>query len=239
MKKSLMSLGVVAAMAVGGAANAAFWSITNAQIGASPVTGGPSFTIGAAANTSWVGGGDAGERNTLDGANLASVQALFTPAANTLTYFSFYKNSVGFFGVAYSNTTAGNVGLMVDFTGLNQATEGVYVAGGTGGTYDANFGLGKFSGGVTVAAGETLYIVLGGFADQNNPDLQGNVQFNSATAVSYLSYNHAGGVYSQVASGNGLTSNMQFAVFTIPVPAPALLAGLGLAGALALRRRMK
>jgi hypothetical protein len=246
MKKSLIGLGVIAAMAVGGAANASYWTITNAQIDDGTTTqsvGGGTFTLGAAALGGWVGGGAAEQSQALAGANLTAVTGLIgsSLADNTLTYFSFYSGSLGYFGVAFKNTHATSAKVLdFDFTRLNQATEGVYVAGATNnGTYNPSSAGGRFSfDAITVNAGSTLYVVMGGFVDQNNPSLQGTVNFNEATAVSYLSYN--GGSYTSTASASGaLTSNMQFAVFTIPVPAPALLAGLGLAGALALRRRMK
>jgi hypothetical protein len=240
MKKSLIGLGVIAAMAVGGAANAAFWSVTNAQVDGVAVVPGGTVTMQAAANVGWLGGGTTQTSQALAGGNLTSVQGLVGSvlADDTITYFSFSAGSLGYFGVAYKNTAAGSVNLGLDFTRTNQATEGVYVAGATTtGSYDAT-GLGQFSSSqLTINSGNTLYVVLGGFTDQNSPPLQGTINANADTNIQYLSFN--GSAYSSVASGNGLTSNMQFAVFTIPVPAPALLAGLGLVGALALRRRMK
>jgi hypothetical protein len=73
------------------------------------------------------------------------------------------------------------------------------------------------------------------------PDLStlgGGSASDGNLTVRYMSY--TGGGWITAASGTGLpNSALNMATFVVPVPAPALLAGLGLAGALVLRRRMK
>ena len=59
----------------------------------------------------------------------------------------------------------------------------------------------------------------------------------AAFAISYLNWGGSG--YSEVASaGTATSSGLNTALYAVPVPAPALLAGAGLVGAAALRRRM-
>ena len=166
-------------------------------------------------------------------------------ASNTLTYFGFYQGSYGYFGVAFKNTTGSQITFDTTFSRTNQALKGVQVAGSsTLGTYSSvgNGGNGTWSGLMTVAAGDTFYAVVGGFAGYIPMTfaLSGVVDFGGVSrGVQYLSHNvYAPGTYTVAGSGNGFTSNMQFAMFNIPVPAPALLAAAGLVGAAVVRRRM-
>ena len=241
MRKSMIATAVVATAGLAASANAGFFQVTSASIDGSAVAGG-SMTLNAAANTGWVSSGVAESVTPMSGANTTTLTTIGLTGAlvnNTLTYFSFANSGLGYFGVAFKNTSGSAVSLDINFSRLNQASEGVDVTGGTSsGTYNSGSGLGTWANAAMgVNNGSTLLVVFGGLTVGNSPPIQGVVNFNSATSVSYLS--HSGGTsWSSVGSGSGLTSNMQFAVYQVPVPAPVLLAGAGLVGAAALRRRM-
>jgi hypothetical protein len=256
MRRCLMGMALGATFAIGASASAgASWNITGARVDTTglgnlvDVTGstGGALTIGARREVGWdASSGVNRSVQTMSAGNIAAVVALGMPLAdNTLTYFGFYGGSEGYFGVAYKNTTGSTITFDATFSRTNQALQGVQVAGSsTIGTYftAGAGGNGTWSGIMTVAAGDTFYAVVGGFAG-NVPmsvALSGVVDFGGVSRdVQYLSHNsYAPGTYTVAGSANGFTSNMQFAMFNIPVPAPALLAAAGLVGAAAVRRRM-
>lgn len=256
MRHRLTGIAVCASLAIAAHASAgASWNITGARVDTTGlgnlanVTGGPDLTIGARLSAGWDNSyGAAQTVQAMSATNIAAVAALGLPlASNTLSYFGFYQGSLGYFGIAFKNDTGSAISFDANFSRTNQALKGVQVAGNSAannGNYDGagNLGNGTWSGLMTVAAGDTFYAVIGGFAG-NFPmplALSGVVDFGGVSrSVQYLSHDRfAPGTYDVAGSGSGFTSNMQFAVFNIPVPAPALLAAAGLVGAAAVRRRM-
>ncbi len=253
MRHRLTGIAVCASLAIAAHATAgASWNITGARVADGSgnlvdVTGGPNLTIGARRSAGWDNSYGVGQDvQAMSATNIAAVAALGMPLAdNTLTYFGFYQESLGYFGIAFKNTTGSTVNFAVSFTETNQALRGVQVAGSSNlGNYDSASGVynGQWSGSMSVAAGDTFYAVIGGFPGWYPMPLalQGTVNFGAtARDIQYLSHNRYGpGTYTVSGSGTGNTSNMQFALFNIPVPAPALLAAAGLVGAAAIRRRM-
>jgi hypothetical protein len=256
MRRCLMGMAVGATLAIAASASAgASWDITGARVDTDglgnlvDVTGstGGALTIGARLASGWDAAyGSGSSVQAMSAANIAAVSGLGMPLAdNTLTYFGFYAGSDGYFGVAFKNTTGSTITFDATFSRTNQALEGVQVAGSsTLGNYSAGSsgGNGTWSGLMTVAAGDTFYAVVAGFAG-NVPmsiALSGVVDFGGTSrAVQYLSHDvYNPGTYTVAGSANGFTSNMQFAMFNIPVPAPVLLAAAGLVGAAAVRRRV-
>ena len=242
MRKSMI-VAAVAATVIGSAANAAFFSISGASYNPGAIAlvpGSFQMTNGStdfSANTT-------GAANTISVLNAADITALngISSAADTVTYFSYNVGGLGYFGVII-NTTVTRV-LDINFLGSGGN-------GATGGTKGAMWSETSVTGSVS-ASGENLiinaesfsagshYIVFGGLAV--NSGFTGAV-VNDATesgnfGIAYLSWN--GASWSTVASlASGATgSAVSVAAYAVPVPAPALLAGAGLVGAAALRRRM-
>lgn len=238
MRKSMIATAVVATATLAASANAGYFSITNAQVNGVNIAGG-AFTIDAPTNAGWVASGVAQSVTPMSVGNIATLSTIGLVGAlanDTITYFSFDSGGLGYFGLAYKSTATTN--LDINFSQLNQASEGVDVTGGSSsGTYNSGSAGGSWANSsMTVNNGSTLLVVFGGLVVNNSPAVQGVVNTGSNTAVTYLSFNGTNWV--SVGSGSGTTSNMQFAVYQVPVPAPVLLAGAGLVGAAALRRRM-
>jgi len=246
MKKSMIAA-AVAATAFAATANAGFWSLSgmNYQNGGVPQTIGtgngtmgnnqitPPSVAGATANTLSVDATISSVLGTLS----------ITLADDTLTYFGFDGGAAGpgYFGIAYKASASGGVGL--------NFSSGVNAGGGTQGVLatqaTSNFGgngsfggFGDFSGNFIVADSTTLVVLYGGFAAGDGFTLDVTRTSGAAGfAISYLTFN--GASYNQFASAASATkSGLNTALYAIPVPAPALLAGAGLVGAAALRRRM-
>jgi len=241
MRKSMIATAVVATAGLAASANAGYFQVTGAAMDDVAISGG-SFNLQAPANSGWAASGVAESVTPMSVGNIASLGTIGLTgslANNTFTYFSFNAGGLGYFGAAFKNTSGAAVSFDVNFSRLNQASEGVDVAGATSnGTYSSGSGLGTWANStLTVNNGNTFLVVFGGLTVNNSPPIQGVVNFQAATNVAYL--NNTGGTnWSNAATANGLTSNMQFAVYQVPVPAPVLLAGAGLVGAAALRRRM-
>lgn len=242
MRKSMIATTVVATAGLAATANAGWFQITNAQIDGGNIGSG-SMTLTSAANAGWTPSGVAQSVTPMSAGNVTTLSTIGLTGsltANTLTYFSFENSGLGYFGVAFKNTSGSVVSLDINFSRLNQASEGVDVIGATSsGTYNSGTGQGTWANGaLAINNGSTFLVVFGGLTVNNSPAIQGVVNFTANTSVEYLS--HGGGTtWSVTGSGSGLTSNMQFAVYQVPVPAPALLAGVGLLGAAAARRRLR
>jgi len=249
MKKSLIGLGVVAAMAVGGAANAAVtgaFSITGGEGYAGPTLVGSFNGVidagsGSSAGIADLGALSAAGINTLAGGTANAVRSALGlgDASNngTLVYFGLQNgpNGLGYFGILFIGS--GN-NFALDIDNAIPPSTGVYhdTASGTH-TMDGTTYRFSAQGQQGIAAGASylwLFTELPGGAQ-----LGGDAEARDGNyTVRYMSY--TGGAWTTAGSIAGVaTSYMNVATFIIPVPAPALLAGLGLAGALALRRRMK
>jgi len=241
MRKSMIATAVVATAGLAASANAGYFQVTNAQAFGGTTNGNigtGSFELGAVGNSGWVASGVAQSVTPMSGGNLTTLTTIGLVGAlanDTLTYFSFHNSGLGYFGVAFKATSS--ITFDVNFAQLNQASEGVDVTGGSSnGTYSTSGGGTWANSSMTVSNGSTFIAVFGGLTVNNTPAITGVVNFGAAQNISYLS--HDGTNWTSLGSGNGTTSNMQFAVYQVPVPAPVLLAGAGLVGAAALRRRM-
>ena len=243
MKKSLIGLGVVAAMAVGGAANAGYFNIQGGQapIGDDTFSGliqtGTNASIGALDVSALTGSG-------LNSAGISQVEAngvataMGISANGTLAYFGVKDGDKGYFGVMF-------IGNGSNFLlGINNASppgKGVYSSSGVGGFGSETLSGGTYTwnNGAPTVNGQVYLWLFTELDHQASIGGNGNA-FDSDLTVKYMTF--SGGAWSSAntAGPAGISSSaLNIATFIVPVPAPALLAGLGLAGALALRRRMK
>jgi len=247
MKKSMIATAVVATAGLAASANAGYFTIQSAAvIGSSLTTPTGVYTSGnssTAFNLDLNGASatDAGAASYTGTAN--SSYAITDTAANTIAssiglsgngtmaYFGYEDglSGPGYFGVAF----IGN-GSTVDFTMNNahQAQAGVHT--NIGGVFGGNTWE-TAGAGISTTAGQAYVAIFANMAvgNQMGAGSVGDSSFN----VRYLDFD--GSSWSTVASANGVSSSsLNFATYNVPVPAPALLAGAGLVGAAALRRRM-
>jgi len=200
---------------------------TVAQAGASGVN----FAAGAAVTTTVLGAGDTSAIATAVGATAGQLRYFgFDSSGGPPAYFGFVYQAVGGENISWNFAGA---------SGAN-AAQGVFASADTGyggGTGLANGWLGTaFVGNLSgLTAGQTILAI---FAGMGAGDVIGGANVSDNTmGVRYLSM--VGGTWTAVASADGASSsNLNFATYQIPVPAPALLAGAGLVGAAVLRRRM-
>jgi len=247
MRKSMIATAVVATVGLAASANAGYWAIAGANYanGGAP-TNLPVSQLDNQVNTyvSTTFSGASGTQTSMAQSDATGVLTALgvTLSNNTLTYFGF-ENTVsgpGFFGVAFRNTSGSNYFMSM--------TAGSQAAGGTEGVITTHTGtVGGFgsswSGAATVANGTTMLVLFGGlsvgvsFQFQVESVTSGGGPGGATFDISYL--NWGGASYSVAASAAGAgTSGLNTALYSVPVPAPALLAGAGLVGAAALRRRM-
>lgn len=241
MKKSMIAAAVVAT-AFAATANAGFFQIAGASYNPSSVPLVPGNFAMNTSSTDFSSNTAGTGPNSIAALAAADVTALdgITAAANTITYFS-YRDSAdrGYFGIIINTTMTRS--LTISMT----ANNGDGAAGGTKGVLTNAPITGEFVNSGTfidtaqsVTAGKTYY-VFGGLTD--GAGFNGSVSRASGTdtfGIAYLSWN--GSSWTTMASlGSGATgSSISVASYVVPVPAPALLAGAGLVGAAALRRRM-
>jgi len=245
MKKSMIATAVAATAGLAASANAGYWTIS----GANYVNGGTNnIAVSSLENqvNTWVSSnlpGSALAETILSttGVNNSLTNLNVTLADNTLTYFGFEDaaSGPGFFGIALKNTSGSAYYL--------NKTAGSQAANGSEGVITSHSGTivgSSWASSATIADGETMLVMFGGlnagqsFQFQTESMLSDGVSSGGAAfAVSYLNWN--GSAYSEVASAATATSSgLNTALYAVPVPAPALLAGAGLVGAAALRRRM-
>lgn len=241
MRKTLMAIGAVGAMALAGAANAWSWDISGATAGGSDPAGG-AFTMRLPVNdyfssTFTAVGNPEGTANLnqLHATNILSNLGVGL-AVDTLTYFGWVDSQGrGYLGVAYLNAKGST---------FDAFLAGNNWAGGERGLYSTNalglVGDGS-AGSISINSGRTFLMVMGGYP-KNSPEVTLNFNsFSGDFGVQYLSQVNGSGAWSTVASGTATESEgsgMNTATYVIPVPAPVMLAGAGLIGGLAIRRRM-
>jgi hypothetical protein len=247
MKKSMIATAVVATAGLAASANAGYWTISGAnyQNGGTNNIAISSVTNQVNTYVSTTFGGAAGTQTTLTGAEVTSTLSNLgvTLSNNTLTYFGFEDSATGpgYFGIAFKNTSGSNYYLNLQ--------AGSFAASGSEGVLTSHsgtlsgFGNSSWNSAATVADSTTMLVMFGGLNVGVGFDFQAQSLNSSGTAagasfaISYL--NWGGAAYSQVASAaTATTSGLNTALYAVPVPAPALLAGAGLVGAAALRRRM-
>ena len=267
MRKSVLAMAAVAAMGASGAANATFFTVVNASA-QSPAPGSTWFAPSPfVMDTAGIGTTLAGGSNSMqvltdaaaagiglfDGASPSGLGALGTAiGTDTLSYFGLSNGmSDGYFGIAFRasaeitltinlNANSNNRGI---FTGIATDAGGMTgweVSTSPVGTYgDAGASGGIWSGNsIALAAGDLLVGIFAGLGVGSNVEgavtrFSGLSTFN----VQYLDFD--GSNWSAIQSSTGHNaSQLNIATYSIPVPAPMLLAGAGLIGAAALRRRM-
>ena len=251
MRKSVLAMAAVAAMGAAGAANANFFTISSASVSGSNLnfTGGGSVNSGQSAadfriNTGDIADADAGDIdfttggvrtvNSISQTNADDiVTALGISGSGTVAYFGFDTGggAPAFFGIAI----IGNGSSMDTQMGnAHRASLGVYT--NAGGSF-SNSGLGDTYRNLDVVHddGENYVYIFAGMSV--GTEIGGGTISDSSFNVRYLSFD--GSVWGVFASADGVSSSsLNYATYSIPVPAPMLLAGAGLIGAAALRRRM-
>jgi hypothetical protein len=245
MRKSMIATAVVATAGLAASANAGYWSLS----GANYTNGGTNnLSISSVDNqvstyVSTTFAGSASTQTTLTSGDVTNTLTALgvTLSNNTLTYFGWEDTSAGpgYFGIAFKNTSGSNYFLSLQ--------AGSQAAAGSEGVLTTHSGtIGGFgsawSSSATVATGTTMLIMFGGLSSGTSFDFQAQSLTSSggvggAFAIQYLDWN--GAAYAVSASAATATaSGLNAALYQVPVPAPALLAGAGLVGAAALRRRM-
>jgi hypothetical protein len=247
MKKSMIAAAVVAT-AFAASANAGWFVISSASASGS-TTGtlpgaGAAMTPGSAGTLAQPGSNTLGILNTTDYSNISTAIGLGSLATDTIHYFGMENTGSGpaFFGFAFRASVG--VGLNVNLN--NQAGapsgSGVLVGDGDGttsyGSYSTVSGQFSSSAPVVVNSGDTLIVLFANLSAGSA--VSGSISLDSGAAsmgINYLSFN--GSNYASIGGVTGATaSQLNIATYAVPVPAPALLAGAGLVGAAALRRRM-
>jgi len=246
MKKSMIAA-VVAATAFAATANAGWFTIQGASTTGATLTtptgtytsGNPSANfnitgLGSIANAGATGvtyGGALGVGTMTQAEADNIVGQLGITGNGTLAYFGFEGSATGpgYFGIAF----IGN-GATVDFTMANANTASLGVSSSFGGAFGGNT-FETAGAGIATTVGVNYVVTFGGTTVGSQ--MGAGTVSDSGLNVRYLSWN--GSSWATVGSANGATSSsLNVATYSVPVPAPALLAGAGLVGAAALRRRM-
>jgi len=244
MKKSMIATAVVATAGLAASASAGFFSIRDASVsGASATalstptgTGTFNLELNGASATDAGAGSYTGVANNVytgisntDANSIASAIGLAAMGNGTLAYFGYEDGLAGpgYFGMAF----IGN-GSTVDFNmgQANYALAGVHT-NMIGSSFVGNTWIDSFS----TTAGQA-YVAI--FANtQLATEMGGASVSDTSFNVRYLDFD--GTSWNTVGSANTVaSSSLNYATYNVPVPAPALLAGAGLVGAAALRRRM-
>jgi len=244
MKKSMIAAAVVAT-AFAATANAAYFQIAGASYnsgsGSTPLVPG-SFNMVAnsatdfTANTSGSANSTSAISNATDLGNLGGI----TAAADTVTYFSYESGGLGYFGVIINTSVQRTMTISMVFNagdGASGGTKGVLTNEGIGS--QTNSGGTFIDTNQVIGVGKSYYI-FGGLS--NGSAFNGSVSNGAGETgnfgIAYLNWNgSAWTTLTSLASG-AKSSAISVASYSVPVPAPALLAGAGLVGAAALRRRM-
>jgi len=240
MKKSMIAAAVVAT-AFAASANAGYFVIANSAY--TPTGGTPQSlsvpdldagTMAAGGGLTYTGsaGGTVSLSNT-DANTIATAVGngnIANLTNGTIYYFGFEASASGpgYFGFLFM----GN-GADIDFTVANahRATLGVHSNMGTSGFLGNTYGGDQN----TTTAGQAYVAIFAGLGV--NQVLGGSTVSDTNFNVSYLSFD--GSNWNSVASATNVeSSTLNTAMYAVPVPAPALLAGAGLIGAAAVRRRM-
>jgi len=249
MKKSMIATAVVATAGLAASANAGYFTIQSAAVSGqsatnlttptgsySPGNSSAAFNLelnGASASDAGAASytGTAGTVYTsLTNTNATSIASAIGLSGNgTMAYFGYEDGAAGpgYFGIAF----IGN-GSTIDFNmgQANFALAGVHT-NLTGSQFVGNTWIDS----VSTTAGQA-YVAIFANTQVGSQMGAGSVSDTSFN-VRYLDFD--GTSWNTVGSANSVaSSSLNFATYNVPVPAPALLAGAGLVGAAALRRRM-
>lgn len=261
--KTGIVIATVVAGSVAGSASAGLWNVANAAANGSPSPPNP-FTINDVASLSLNDGignidmsGNAAN-NVVQNVALESVLlglgggAMSASAGTALvSFFGLHNTNDGldYFGFVIDNQSGASLSLNLSSsfftTGANGAISsntnvlsafndpvygpGHYVDTGMGGTTSFSVGNGQADYFLFAGVGFGDVVAMGGAVAPSN----------SIVAVQWLTTNYAV-AYSDTTTGLG-GANVELGLVTnnVPVPAPVLLGGAGLLGAIAARRRMR
>jgi len=251
--KTGIVIATVVATSLAGTASAGLWNVANAAANGSPSPPNP-FTVNDVASIALNDGVgninmSANAANTVvQNSNLTSVLlglgggAMSASAGTALiSFFGLHNTNDGldYFGFVLDNQTGSAVSLNL--------TSAFYTSGANGAiSNNANTMSVSGSGytvdttGFSVGAGSADYFLFAGVGIGDQVAMGGSVSPNSSiVAVQWLTTNYAV-AYSDTTTGVG-GANIELGLVTnnVPVPAPLLLGGAGLAGAMAVRRRMR
>lgn len=241
MKKSMIAAAVVAT-AFAATANAGYFAIAGASYNPGsqnmPVSN-FSMNTSSVDYTAATAGTGANTISALSGTSVTALGAI-TTSANTVTYFSFQDaGGLGYFGIIINTSVTRSLTISMAVNsgdGASGGSKGVLTNAPITGEY--------ISGGTFIDTAQsftagTYYYIFGGLA--NGSAFNGSVSRASGTdtfGISYLTFSGSNqSTVTSLASG-ATSSSISVASYVVPVPAPALLAGAGLVGAAALRRRM-
>jgi len=248
MKKSMIAAAVVAT-AFAATANATFFSIIDAGTGGNGELGDFTLQTNTVANIMTGGGTDitaagSGVR-ALDGTAVNDIVAVVNGALGAvggtprLTYFAMNNgSSEGYFAVVFQNNGTAR-DWTVNIGQASAASKGVFTndVNGfiAGDAFNSLYGVGAPFNTPQLAANGVYVAIFAGMGV--GAQIGGSNLSDSSFDVHYLNFS-AGNYGSFVSAAGAANSNINAATYSIPVPAPALLAGAGLVGAAALRRRM-
>jgi len=246
MKKSMIAATVVAT-AFAASANAGWFNIVNQTgngTGTLPASGSQMDVNNISSAVITTPGTNT--LQTLSSAQFSAIETLIgggSLANDTVHYFGMENAAAGpaYFGIYYKATAGISLQINLDSDYGNPDGVGAYSAVYDGSTYSAvgSYAFGVFSSTspITLSAGETMIAVFAGLMPGSAISGSINASSGGTFGINYLTYN--GSAYASMGSQTGASSsNLNIATYAIPVPAPALLAGAGLVGAAALRRRM-
>lgn len=251
--KTGIVIATVVATSLAGTASAGLWNVANAAANGSPSPPNP-FTVNDVASIALNDGVgninmSANAANTVvQNANLTSVLlglgggAMSASAGTALiSFFGLHNTNDGldYFGFVFDNQTGSAITLNLTSAFYTSGSNGAIsnnantmTASGSGYTVDTT--------GFSVGAGSADYFLFAGVGIGDQVAMGGSVAPNSSiVTVNWLTTNYAV-AFSDVTTGIG-GANIELGLVTnnVPVPAPLLLGGAGLAGAMAVRRRMR
>ena len=253
MKKSMILAAAVVAAGLGASANADYFRIVDAGSNGTGDLGNFNIYTNTVANvisssgatditTSGSGVRQLNSTAVTDIVNMVDAALGAVSSTPRLTYFGMRQGAgTGYFAVVFQNNATAR-DWSVNIGQAASASNGVFV--GADGYSDSVIGGGALvttmfqtgtppTGGL--AANGVYVAIFSGMGVGNT--IGGSNLSDTNFDIHYL--NFASGSYSSVASLSGAAnSNINSATFQVPVPAPALLAGAGLVGAAAIRRRM-
>lgn len=261
--KTGIVIATVVATSLAGTASAGLWNVANAAANGSPSPPNP-FTVNDVASIAL----NDGVGNIIMSANAANnvVQnvalesvllglgggAMSASAGTALiSFFGIHNTNDGldYFGFVIDNQTSSSMSLNLSSSFFTTGSNGAIssntnvLSAFNDPVYGPGYFVDTFLGGTTtfsVGVGQADYFLFAGVGYGDVVAMGGAVAPSNAIAtVQWLTTNYAV-AYSDTTTGLG-GANVELGLVTnnVPVPAPLLLGGAGLAGAMAVRRRMR
>jgi hypothetical protein len=248
MKKSMILAAAVVAAGLGASANATYFRIVDAgsngggQLGNFNLNTNTVASVITTAGATDITSAGSGVRN-LNAIAVADIVSMVNGALGAvtstprLTYFGMNQGAAnGYFAVVFQNDGTAR-DWSVNIGQAASAGNGVFTNEDSssfinGGAFNTVMGS---LGNPQVAANGVYVAIFAGMAVGS--EIGGSNLSDTNFDIHYLNFN-SGSYGSYASAGNAANSNINAATFQVPVPAPALLAGAGLVGAAAIRRRM-